>query len=106
MFFGERGTTVPRELHAGLSSPARPNWGAAPMNALKETRASKLVVSALVLAVAGVARGVADTPPRGPGSAPDGWTAPAPRDEIRPEFAFRPNAGTTGQGCPRVRAPR
>ncbi len=76
------------------------------MNALKETRASKLVVSALVLAVAGVARVVADTPARGPGSAPDGWTAAAPRDEIRPEFAFDPNEGTDGKGCLVIRADR
>jgi predicted amidohydrolase len=30
---------------------------------------------------------------------PDGWTAFAPRDEIRPEFAFEAKGGPDGQGC-------
>src|SRR5439155_16040904 len=29
---------------------------------------------------------------------PGGWTTAAPRDEIRPEFSFKPHAGRTGSG--------
>ena len=31
--------------------------------------------------------------------APEGWTTAAPRDEIRPEFAYRPDGGRDGKGC-------
>src|SRR5438309_6124502 len=34
----------------------------------------------------------------------DGWTAAAPRDEIRPEFAFDPKGGRDGAGCLVIRA--
>jgi predicted amidohydrolase len=48
---------------------------------------------------------VADGPrARGPGAAPDGWTAASPRDEIRPEFAFDPNGGPDSQGCLVIKA--
>jgi predicted amidohydrolase len=31
--------------------------------------------------------------------APEGWTVASPRDEIRPEFAFRPTEGADGRGA-------
>jgi len=31
-------------------------------------------------------------------SAPSGWTTKAPRDEIRPHFAYRPKGGRSGKG--------
>jgi predicted amidohydrolase len=34
-----------------------------------------------------------------PAKAPDGWTTAAPRDEIRPEFAYDPAGGPKGQGA-------
>jgi predicted amidohydrolase len=74
------------------------------MNALKETWRSTPVVSMLALAVGGAALVAADSPVRGPGTAPGGWTAAAPRDEIRPEFAFDPAGGTDGKGCFVIRA--
>src|SRR5260370_25269459 len=41
----------------------------------------------------------------GPGTkAPDGWTAEAPRDEIRPAFAFDPTGGPDGKGVFRITA--
>jgi predicted amidohydrolase len=47
----------------------------------------------------------ADTPaPRTAEPAPDGWTAAAPRDEIRPEFAYDPRGGPDGKGCLAIRA--
>jgi predicted amidohydrolase len=38
--------------------------------------------------------------------APDGWAAAAPRDEIRPEFAFDPSGGPDGKGCFLIKADR
>jgi hypothetical protein len=35
----------------------------------------------------------------GENSAPDGWRAPAPRDEIRPQFDYRPKGGKDGKGA-------
>ena len=35
----------------------------------------------------------------GADAAPAGWTTAAPRDEIRPEFAYRASAGRSGKGC-------
>ncbi|MCH7729314.1 MAG: hypothetical protein IH991_22970, partial [Planctomycetes bacterium] len=29
---------------------------------------------------------------------PEGWTTAAPRDEIKPNFAYSPNAGRDGKG--------
>ena len=56
-----------------------------------------LAVSALMLgfvaAVLSAGRSAADAP------APDGWTAAAPRDEIKPAFAFDPAGGPDGKGC-------
>jgi predicted amidohydrolase len=40
----------------------------------------------------------------GVNSAPDGWTTAAPRDEIRPQFAFDPQGGPGGGGCFIIRA--
>jgi predicted amidohydrolase len=37
------------------------------------------------------------------GAAPDGWTAVAPRAEIRPEFAYDASGGPDGKGCLRIR---
>jgi predicted amidohydrolase len=39
-----------------------------------------------------------------PEAAPDGWTTTAPRDEIRPQFAFDSNGGPNGAGCFIIRA--
>jgi predicted amidohydrolase len=40
----------------------------------------------------------------GESGAPEGWTTAAPRDEIRPQFAFDPQGGSNGTGCFIVRA--
>ncbi|OHB65072.1 MAG: nitrilase [Planctomycetes bacterium RBG_13_62_9] len=40
----------------------------------------------------------------GTGLAPEGWTTAAPRDEIRPSFAFDPKGGPGGAGCFVIRA--
>jgi predicted amidohydrolase len=37
-------------------------------------------------------------------SAPEGWTTAAPRDEIRPQFAFDSKGGPDGTGCLIIRA--
>ncbi len=42
--------------------------------------------------------------PAGESGAPEGWTAAAPRDEIRPQFAFDPKGGPNGTGCFIIRA--
>ncbi len=39
-------------------------------------------------------------------SAPDGWTTAAPRDEIRPAFAFDPQGGPDGRGAFIIKADR
>src|SRR4051812_46772090 len=57
---------------------------------------------ALLLSLAGLIGGpavAADSPKRASATAPDGWTTAAPRDEIRPEFAYDPKGGPDGQGC-------
>jgi predicted amidohydrolase len=49
----------------------------------------------------------ADAPaPRGSDNAPAGWTAAAPRDEIRPEFAFEAKGGPGGKECFVIRTDR
>src|SRR4051794_35911446 len=35
---------------------------------------------------------------------PDGWTARSPRDEVRPEFAYRPDGGPDGRGSLVIKA--
>ena len=42
--------------------------------------------------------GGAEVPGR-PATAPDGWTTAAPRDEIRPEFAYEPKGGPTARAA-------
>jgi hypothetical protein len=37
--------------------------------------------------------------PRDGASVPEGWRPAAPRDEIRPQFAFDPKGGRDGKGC-------
>src|SRR5439155_1450265 len=61
--------------------------------------------------VAGGGRGPdAGTPaqaaPHAAEPAPEGWTAAAPRDEIRPEFAYDPTGGPDGTGALVIRADR
>jgi predicted amidohydrolase len=41
-----------------------------------------------------------------PAAAPGGWTASAPRDEIRPEFAFEPGTTEGDSGALVIRSPR
>jgi predicted amidohydrolase len=78
-------------------------------------RQGKLVVLLFAGALAGAALvaggrcGLAsDTPARAalpaPETAADGWTTAAPRDEIRPEFAYDPKGGPDGQGCFTIKA--
>ncbi len=45
-----------------------------------------------------------DTPARTAAAIPDGWTAAAPRDEIRPEFTYDPEGGADGKGCFTIKA--
>jgi predicted amidohydrolase len=47
-----------------------------------------------------------DRPPRGASQAPEGWAAAAPRDEIRPIFAYEPGSGHDGKGVFVIRADR
>ncbi len=79
------------------------------MQALKGIGRHRLVavlLAGLLAAASFVAwnwSGVAsDTPARGAGKTPapipDGWTASAPRDEIRPEFSYDPRGGADGKG--------
>ncbi len=55
-----------------------------------------LFLSVAITTVFGAQTGVA--------SAPDGWTASAPRDEIQPQFAFDAKGGPGGAGCFSIRA--
>jgi predicted amidohydrolase len=60
----------------------------------------------LVLAAAGVvgaARPV-KAQPASSGQTPEGWTTAAPREEIRPEFAYHSSGGVDGQGAFVIRA--
>jgi predicted amidohydrolase len=50
--------------------------------------------------------GPADQKAAGPAGAPDGWTTAAPREEIRPEFAYEPTGGPGGKGAFVVRHDR
>jgi predicted amidohydrolase len=73
----------------------------------KQTR---LVVTLLTTALAGMSLfawswlGVAADAPRTPDTAPDGWTTAAPRDEIRPVFAYEAKGGPDGNGCFAIKA--
>jgi predicted amidohydrolase len=67
-----------------------------------------LVVPALSLCCQTPFENASAQPPI-PGAAqtsPDGWTAAAPRDEIRPEFAYDPKGGPDAKGCLIIRAGR
>src|SRR5262245_35166430 len=44
--------------------------------------------------------------PETPSGAPLGWQTAAPRDEIRPHFAFEAQGGIDGKGCLVIRADR
>src|SRR5262245_16839369 len=48
----------------------------------------------------------ADTKPPSVQSAPGGWVATAPRDEIRPVFTYDSRGGPDGQGCLVITADR
>src|SRR5690242_7068404 len=86
--------------------------GGEPMRMIPGVHQRKHLVVALAVGLAGAAiitwgwRGTAaDTPaPRTAEPAPDGWTAAAPRDEIRPEFTYDPHGGPDGKGCLVIRA--
>ena len=69
----------------------------------------QLVVSLLAIGLAGVSllagsrRSPADAAAPGH-EATGGWTTAAPRDEIRPEFAYEPQGGPDGKGSMTIRA--
>src|SRR5690349_14206921 len=67
-----------------------------------------LVAGALVGALSGRVwpGAAADTKSPTVQTTPGGWVAAAPRDEIRPEFAYNPHGGPDGQGCLAVTADR
>jgi predicted amidohydrolase len=69
-----------------------------------------VIVAALLVGVyfgAGCWLGIAaDKPAVGGDSAPEGWTTAAPRDEIRPEFAYDAKGGPDGKGCFTITADR
>jgi predicted amidohydrolase len=58
------------------------------------------MVFALVLTALSASIGV----PAGEGGAPEGWTTAAPREEIRPPFAFDAQGGPHGTACFIIRA--
>ncbi|MCC2672739.1 MAG: ramA 4 [Armatimonadetes bacterium] len=58
-----------------------------------------------VVLLAGIALWTVESQAAGSaGTAPDGWTAAAPRDEIRPEFACLPKGGPDRRGSLQIRA--
>jgi predicted amidohydrolase len=81
------------------------------MSKLQHIPRRKLIFS-IPLAVAAVIGfgawhgSAADKPERTIPTAPDGWAAAAPRDEIRPEFAFDAQGGPNGKGCFIIKATR
>jgi predicted amidohydrolase len=54
--------------------------------------------SSLMLALALLSQSALAADPQNPSGAPDGWTAAAPRDEIRPEFSYSASGGPDGRG--------
>jgi predicted amidohydrolase len=72
---------------------------------MRRTVLIPLALGTVVVAIAGHhwLVSAADTP-RSTAGAPDGWTAAAPRDEIRPEFAYLPKGGVDGHGSLVIRA--
>jgi predicted amidohydrolase len=69
---------------------------------LKESAMTRTLAAAFLVLMAGRASG-ADTPPA---HAPDGWATAAPREEIRPQFAYEPSGGLDGQAAFVIRADR
>jgi predicted amidohydrolase len=74
-------------------------------------RLTLLVLAAVAVGAAATAWSWPGSPPpsapkapQGPTAPPDGWTTAAPRDEIRPEFAYDPKGGPGGAGCFLIRA--
>jgi predicted amidohydrolase len=68
--------------------------------------ASALAASAVAWAWPGTADTTGRSAPREPEKAPDGWTTAAPRDEIRPDFAYDAAGGPDGKGCFVIKADR
>src|SRR5262245_35060095 len=64
-----------------------------------------LLLSILLLPALLLPAGTQPEKPASPAGAA-GWTAAAPRDEIRPAFAFEPAGGADGKGCWLIRADR
>jgi predicted amidohydrolase len=67
---------------------------------IRRRRLTLLVLTGTALLAGYRPSSAADTAP-GPrpfAAAPDGWTAAAPRDEIRPDFSFDPRGGPDGKG--------
>src|SRR5579872_2248340 len=64
-----------------------------------------LVLSLLAGGILGTARN-SDASENSPelASVPPGWTTTAPRDEIKPAFAFKPEGGANAKGCFIIRA--
>ncbi len=83
------------------------------MNAIRQAMRPVLVVLVPAAALAAVAlatgawTGAAANPAPPPAAgAPDGWATAAPRDEIRPDFAYDPAGGPDGQGALVIKADR
>src|SRR5262249_31974317 len=107
---------APRESSGTARSERPPSGeglptGGAEMKVLGTVTRRNLVGCFLAAAVAGAAltawswrSAAGDAPPRAAEPAPDGWTGEAPRDEIRPEFAYEPAGGPDGKGCFVIRA--
>src|SRR5262249_27128222 len=70
-------------------------------------RAMKRMLATGLLCLTAAAWLIAAPTERGPAdaaAAPDGWTAAAPRPEIRPAFAYEPAGGPDGAGALVIRA--
>ncbi|MGA2867143.1 MAG: carbon-nitrogen hydrolase family protein [Verrucomicrobiota bacterium] len=64
-----------------------------------------VIVASLALGLSiGLARNSNSTSLESPAGAPPGWQTAAPREEIRPAFAFAPQGGADGKGCLVIRA--
>jgi predicted amidohydrolase len=67
--------------------------------------ACAVLVPLLALAGASLTEGRQGPPAAQPSTAaPNGWTTAAPRDEIRPAFAYDPAGGPDGKGCLTIKA--
>jgi predicted amidohydrolase len=69
-------------------------------------RRRKLALCFLAGALAAPLVGWGSRGPAGDAAAgpPEGWTAAAPRDEIRPAFGYEPGGGPDGKGCFTIKA--